>query len=713
MTIQQNQLNGRQGVALILVLGFLAVLTIMAVAFAINMRTERLTTRVYLDSVRARQLVDVGLARALNDLNQSLVTNKLFAMTNFYLYSRSPSSMHATNLLADALVREYLPASLPSASTSSFITVYSDPANPTQAIGRVAYLAVNLTGLLDVNHVGRSARNKGQNPGEIQIVTNLIPELEDGNSWGLLSGSLFADWGRIDTLRELNALAQANDYFKSNTVSFAPFSRSLIERNPDGDPKVNIGGSKADLQTNAPAIRDALGKSGIDPSRVDDVYNQLLDYVDTDLIPENPDGLSGEPVPMINEIMISGSFNQTGDAINGFTYELNDFRVVVEWWFPFAQSGSQFFDVDTDPQFSFRTVAGRVNPEIQRIQAALNPTNGPLPQIVPDDNHQVATRGFYSVEYRYEDKSIFSLSDMPTFFVDLSVDRLGVFYNNTGLVDSVFSLPLVSFEVSANSSASNGLSCLDPRVNHEAEFWDKESTTSIGSINSNLTILTNVEPIGSDPVMYSRNFPLSEEKPLVGVGSVAELGYLSIGEPWKTIALYKAPVGQPDTMHPVLDYFTIAVPDAKTNGLVNMNTLYTNSLNSVFYDMTVQKAPEVEPNLFTNDVNKARELAGALRDLTLTPTNRLSAIGEMSSIFSPSFDAALDNDPAIESIIRNSIGLLTVRDGMYAVVIQSESLSETGDAMATERALAFVWRDPQVIDGVNESIVRYFTWLSE
>ena len=47
-----------------IVLGFLAILTISVVAFAIMMRTERVAARNYSDVVRARQLVRVALARA-------------------------------------------------------------------------------------------------------------------------------------------------------------------------------------------------------------------------------------------------------------------------------------------------------------------------------------------------------------------------------------------------------------------------------------------------------------------------------------------------------------------------------------------------------------------------------------------------------------------------------------------------------------------------
>ncbi len=55
-----------------MVLGILSVMVIMAVAFAISMRTERVAAGNYADSVRARQLVHVAIARAMADIQNNL-----------------------------------------------------------------------------------------------------------------------------------------------------------------------------------------------------------------------------------------------------------------------------------------------------------------------------------------------------------------------------------------------------------------------------------------------------------------------------------------------------------------------------------------------------------------------------------------------------------------------------------------------------------------
>ena len=61
--------SGRDGIALIAVLGFLSVLILMAVAFLMNMRTERLVAESSKDDVRTRQLVHSAVASAMDSVD--------------------------------------------------------------------------------------------------------------------------------------------------------------------------------------------------------------------------------------------------------------------------------------------------------------------------------------------------------------------------------------------------------------------------------------------------------------------------------------------------------------------------------------------------------------------------------------------------------------------------------------------------------------------
>ena len=67
--------RSKNGVALIIVLGLLAVLTLIAVAFAIAMRVERLAARNYVNNIRAEQMVQAGIVRAMETIDVTLSTN--------------------------------------------------------------------------------------------------------------------------------------------------------------------------------------------------------------------------------------------------------------------------------------------------------------------------------------------------------------------------------------------------------------------------------------------------------------------------------------------------------------------------------------------------------------------------------------------------------------------------------------------------------------
>ena len=72
LNTNQNNNVHQQGVVLIMVLGLLSVMILMAVSFAVAMRTERLAAGNSLDSVKANQLVRTALHLAMADIYQRL-----------------------------------------------------------------------------------------------------------------------------------------------------------------------------------------------------------------------------------------------------------------------------------------------------------------------------------------------------------------------------------------------------------------------------------------------------------------------------------------------------------------------------------------------------------------------------------------------------------------------------------------------------------------
>ena len=67
-----EQSDSRSGIAIIIVLGMLSVLMVLAVAFAISMRTESAAAGYYSEISKSSALIHTALARALADLDQNL-----------------------------------------------------------------------------------------------------------------------------------------------------------------------------------------------------------------------------------------------------------------------------------------------------------------------------------------------------------------------------------------------------------------------------------------------------------------------------------------------------------------------------------------------------------------------------------------------------------------------------------------------------------------
>lgn len=96
--IEHKRNSRRKGIALVIVLGFLAILTLMAVGMAISMRTERLASRSYLDMVKARLLCEAGLADSMQCLEE--VLHHSADVPPIYIIAPSPTGSDQCNCMS-------------------------------------------------------------------------------------------------------------------------------------------------------------------------------------------------------------------------------------------------------------------------------------------------------------------------------------------------------------------------------------------------------------------------------------------------------------------------------------------------------------------------------------------------------------------------------------------------------------------------------------
>lgn len=213
----------RNGIALVIVLGLLAVLTILAVAFSIAMRIEYMAARNNANSVRAQELVHVGIARSMLRVDRTMQgecypTKWINEAAHAWdaLASEGETNMNRIIVGEAARFIANLPTSLSNDAYAAqneaeweTITGYGGATN-----GRIAYVVVNLSGLIDANLACGSNRIHSTNIKEID------PDSLLSSSVGTFV-SARSSHRRYETVHEMMAL---NGYIERPNEGFYPYS---------------------------------------------------------------------------------------------------------------------------------------------------------------------------------------------------------------------------------------------------------------------------------------------------------------------------------------------------------------------------------------------------------------------------------------------------------------------------------------------------------
>jgi len=311
--------SNRRGVALLLVVGLIALLMISTMAFTVMMTIERSASTNYRNSTQARQLIYAGLAQAISDIDSNVADRVYPSWTNNYAVVVGASGGRVvTNIPADVFpsidytkqqvsdipssarvlslnALKYIPLSLwdnVENTPAEYQTLSVTNSGIPNIVGRYAYVAVNVSGLLDANYVGGSSRWLGATPGEIQV--EAAPDISSATTFTNSRANTYQRYESVAELAQLaNAGLQANPSPPpANTVdNFETFSYAPPELQPDGKtPKVYIGGTAAQLIAKHNDITNAFAKcfaSSVplaDPvsgqgNAAEWAYDSLVDYV--------------------------------------------------------------------------------------------------------------------------------------------------------------------------------------------------------------------------------------------------------------------------------------------------------------------------------------------------------------------------------------------------------------------------------------------------
>jgi hypothetical protein len=596
MKNQSNTDKNRQsGAALIIVLGFLALLTLMMITYSAFIRTERRAGNAYLSTAQTRHLLHTALSRALEDIDQQTADQRYPEFLAIASPEGTPLDSSLRKSLNFKMEQAYIPmgnVALSNAYRQAFSHAkWQTVTSKGVPFGRIGYLVINTSGLLDANSVGGqtkgryNTRNTGLSPAEIQLSKTLLPEFNRTSAYfprlyssGRINKELAASdpdlspalafvynrqnaWRHFESLRDvslLNHIAEPN-IFSSPLSSFCTFSYT-----PPGDSRTFMGQTAETL--NREFITATLNKIPAIPDS-SFVLNQLYDYVDRNTVPEDHEGnytdQSVEPTPLINELALTCTFALTPTLINEGNDEStlhvtisHTYEVSLEVWYPFTgYTNHNTFSIHiphppTETGTLPYTLFGNIRewagshtlPEILTRPRSL-PYIYPIQQAVyeievPDESEFLAL--FESLQSTIRFPSIQCVMNG-----DKLVDRvtnLELFLEHTVgtlLMPKVTELSDYLFDAKNNGLTTNlvftaGRSVIDPRLNWEGtnlNQWvktdDLNNRTSLGRQNQAI-IHNQVNSPDQTQMLYIRN------KGRIDTPYEFTTFLYDIAKPWKT-----------------------------------------------------------------------------------------------------------------------------------------------------------------------------------
>ena len=757
-TTYQNDRDRKNGVALVIVLGLLSVLTTLAVAFAIAMRVESMAAQNFANSVRAEHLTQAGIARAMEWINYSMITNPLPVAyprwTNSYgsLTEASASSKGAArcdDILSGEVetnIPGFLLADAQDAVSSNNVTGgcrWEEVVDAAGRTNRVAYLMVNMSGLLDADYMGGKARVWSDSLSEIDIhkipgianPTNFFSNRTEHVRYETLPEMLNMNTGMVpDQVRDLfvysydpgRDMTFTNVDAKLKTLGIATKDDLMLKSNVNAiaamDPKTYLDATNKVFQAYKTNLTNYLYKAGF-TFKTEDVFWNVVNWIDSDRYPQNdytvnrPAYVStegGEALPLINEIVLKPA----GPS---------NCQFFVELWYPFVVENESWTTnssvkysmvIDTIP------ASGSNNVDITPMAYGQNTEFAVYKSEVM--NGVTASVRVIVFEGAKNDRS-----RLP---VDAAMDR-------TGVVGSKY---LTNWWEEVTYTAFTNFYSMevdDPRSNGKIDYWVKATNDTLDRMNSISDPwgdkATNTFDRQGLPI-YVKNGPME---------NIGEMGYIPLANRenhvpalptvkhfWCTIDLMNRDEGAY-----LLDYLTVYPTNRFGHGFVTVNTRDQETLKALFTEMRIGWANN-SFNCYTNlhvedsDVNKlVGDVTQAILDRTMDPT----ACPRGAISFADLFDGAntyggpvadkfrafatwwegkiqkrypkfRQNDKVREDAFRNIIELITFRQNIFMIAVAAQVMAPNGKTVEAEkRGLATVYRDSYT----GNYFVRSFKWM--
>ena len=387
--ISTNGTDRRRGVALIVVLGFLSIMVMMAVAFLTQARVERLVAGASLEGMRTRQMAQSAIAAGMQDYlnalkemaSQADTEHDVFlsgdesgSMGYYYSGLQIDDDRLALGKVEDWLLNKHLDAALGGGSdgvrNAEWLWVREQPGQRSRILGRYAYACFDMSGQIDANLLGTgfgdSVPSEYQKGGDATNRNNVRKMLFDavkkdpdtGNARQSVLNKHQRIWKGFDTPaallnltdgdwndgrnsgpnRWLGADMDEEDQLDVSDLSCYSYAATHLGSEEGGNLKVTC--DAANIEKYGGSDFDAI-LDGADKAQV---LNALQDYESPwNLYPKGVDYPSVKNVPMFNEIGFQVELENPGGGAN---YELV-VRLKLEFWYPFPSEDNERPDTFT------------------------------------------------------------------------------------------------------------------------------------------------------------------------------------------------------------------------------------------------------------------------------------------------------------------------------------------------------------------------------
>ncbi len=755
--------DDRQGIALIIVLGFLTLLTIMSIGMAISMRTERLSSASHLNMVRARLLCQASLASAMlhieeaadiaaragaagaanrfmPDFEQYLETTPigrrlLENLENVVLSNRGlvlPST-GSTDMFTESLISglgknwvNFIPGLLwrmlydnEASHGSDALHATANWLHTTNSVtgdidGRFMYLVFNASGRYDINYFdeqlppyNHDMKMNWRIMRDLQYFSNYSKEeLFGGATRYETSQDIERDIGRYTTGSDWSVDGETP--WMLDTFSYFPPMRRV---EVDGDRiEVDLSQLPAFLSTDFSELQAAR----------DEIVSAFQVVIDRSQWRSADEAVSAEELYSLLLDYVDDGFTPFDNNHNRASIKpvpminevfLAEEGVAVEVWNPFVGPSSYIDSFRVDVELEGEVI---VDGEMQTTSFSLR------------SNHYIIDKDDYEPIVVLLPTG--SGSDLEGQF-DVTVQIVGT----AGVLDKVQDV----FRLTVGEYAQVN----DPRFNHLSSQWLIDEEGTLGDINSNANF-ASVPDQGQylkdgDPMMYCARSELR---------CTGELGYFPVA-PWRTIKLYQDPREEERNMDLALDYFTMLPTDGPTFGMMNPNEKYHfHSLSNAAFEFMnsegnwqmhlderstfteFRRVPIDLVNIMNEFVNlsdlglylysddsRNRNLAPSWYNF---PTDWVRSYKESYDPNRPEWYSEI----RIEHMMRRASALFHLRQNIFIVCIWAQTLGPPAAGNAEDwasypitseaQAVAMVWRDPYPdANGDHPKFVRYMRWM--